>query len=85
MYLQQHKPPEQSYRRCLGLINLAKKYTPERFNVVCVHTLATNVTTLKFITNMFNKMLDKQLLLNRQIYDLSDITHVNIRVQDDSH
>ncbi len=85
LYLQQRKHPEQSYRRCLGLLNLAKKYTPERLNAACTRALATNVTTLKSITNMLDKGLDKQPLPNAQIDLLKEIEHDNIRGQDYYH
>lgn len=85
LYLQQRRHPEQSYRRCLGLLNLAKKYTPERLNAACARALATNVTTLKSITNMLNKGLDKQPLPNAQIDLLNEIEHDNIRGQDYYH
>ena len=84
-YLHQRKHPEQSYRRCLGLLNLAKKYTPERLNAACARALATNATTLKSITNMLDKGLDKQPLPNAQLDLLNDIVHDNIRGQDYYH
>lgn len=85
LYLQQRKHPEQSYRRCLGLLNLAKHYSPSRLDAACKRALATNVTSLKAITNMLNKGLDKQPLPNSQIELLSDINHTNIRGQDYYH
>ena len=85
LYLQQRKHPEQSYRRCLGLLNLAKQYSPVRLDAACKRALATNVTHLKAITNILNKGLDKQPLPNSQIELLSDITHENIRGQDYYH
>ena len=85
LYLQQRKHPEQSYRRCLGLLNLAKHYSASRLDGACKRALATNVTSLKAITNMLNKGLDKQPLPNRQIELLSDLNHTNIRGQDYYH
>jgi len=85
VYLQQRKHPEQSYRRCLGLLSLAKQYSPTRLDAASKRALATNVTSLKAITNMLNKGLDKQPLPNNQIERLNDITHDNIRGQDYYH
>jgi len=84
-YLQQRKHPEQSYRRCLGLLNLAKQYSPARLNAASARALATNVTHLKAITTMLSKGLDQQPLPSQQIDLLSDITHDNIRGQDYYH
>jgi transposase len=85
LYLSQRKHPEQNYRRCLGLLNLAKKYTPARLNAACARALAMNATTLKSITNMLSKGLDQQPLPDRQADILSDISHENIRGQDYYH
>ena len=85
LYLQQRKHPEQSYRRCLGLLNLAKKYSPARLNAACSRALATQVTNLKSITDMLNKGLDQQPLPDSQIELLSEISHHNIRGQDYYH
>ncbi|WDE07712.1 IS21 family transposase [Thalassomonas viridans] len=81
LYLQQRKHPEQSYRRCLGLLNLAKKYSPARLNAACARALATQVTSLKSITQMLNKGLDQQPLPNSQVERLNEINHHNIRGQ----
>lgn len=85
LYLQQGKHPEQSYRRCLGLLSLAKQYSPTRLNAACTRALATNVTGLKAISNMLSKGLEQQPLPNRQVELLSGITHENIRGEDYYH
>ena len=61
------------------------KSSQERLKAACERVLATNVTTLKSITNILNKRLDNQPLPNRQIYVLIDITHDNSRWQDYYH
>lgn len=85
LYLHERRHPEQSYRRCLGLLNLAKKYTPERLNAACARALATNVTKLKSISHMLSKGLDKQPLPNTQTERLNEIEHQNIRGQNYYH
>lgn len=85
LYLQQRKHPEQSYRRCLGLLSLAKQYSPTRLNAACTRALATHVTNLKAISNMLSKGLDQQPLPNHQADLLSGITHSNIRGEDYYH
>lgn len=81
LYLQQRKHPEQSYRRCLGLLNLAKQYTAPRLEAACKRALATQAMSLKAITNMLSKGLDKQPLPHSHTEQLSQITHANIRGQ----
>ncbi|WP_111979360.1 IS21 family transposase [Algibacillus agarilyticus] len=85
LYLQSRKHPEQSYRRCLGLLNLAKQYSPERLNAACARALQTKVTHLKAISNMLSKGLEQQPLPNEQRDLLNDIEHQNIRGQDYYH
>ena len=37
--LSQHKHPEHGYRRCLGLLSLARKYGPQRLEAACALAL----------------------------------------------
>lgn len=85
LYLQQRKHPEQSYRRCLGLLSLAKQYSPARLNAASSRALATQVTSLKAISTMLSKGLDQQSLPTSQGDLLSEITHQNIRGHDYYH
>jgi transposase len=78
-YLQQKKHPEQSYRLCLGLLNLAKKYTSKRLEAACTRGLATGVIRLKALKSMLEKGLEQQPLPQTQPDLLSDIEHDNIR------
>ena len=84
-YLNERKHPEQSYRRCLGLLNLAKQYSPARLELACKRALHTGATQLKAISNMLSKGLEQQPLPNTQTDLLSDIEHHNIRGQDYYH
>ncbi|PCJ47040.1 MAG: IS21 family transposase, partial [Gammaproteobacteria bacterium] len=77
--LQAKKHPEQSYRVCLGLLSLAKKYSPERLEAACHRALAMGVSRLKSITNILAKGLDRQPLPETQPDLLADIKHTNIR------
>lgn len=78
-WLGQRTHAEQSYRACLGLLNLAKTYTPERLEAACHRAIETGVNRLAGIKNILQKGLDQQPLLERQIDLLSDIEHTNIR------
>lgn len=78
-FLQAKKHPEQSYRACLGLLSLAKKYTPKRLEAACQRGLWMGAIRLKQISNILEKGLDKQALPEVQLDLLSEITHKNIR------
>ncbi|KZW98188.1 integrase, partial [Pseudoalteromonas luteoviolacea] len=69
----------------LGLLNLAKQYSPARLELACKRALHTGVTHLKAISNMLIKGLEQQPLPNAQIDLLNDIEHPNIRGQDYYH
>mgnify|MGYP000315156298 CR=1 FL=1 len=83
-YLNQRQHPQQAYRRCLGLLNLEKKY-PKRLNDACARALATGIDSVKSIANMLAKGLDQQPLPSAQAESPSPITHSNIRGQDYYH
>ena len=78
-YLARREYPEQSYRVCLGLLSLSKKYGKERLEAACSRAIATKVTSLKSIRLMLNKGLDQQPLPQEQTDELANITHANIR------
>lgn len=77
-FLQAKKHPEQSYKVCLGLLSLAKKYTPQRLEAACYRALATGINRLKAIRTILEKGLDKQRLPEVQPDLLSEIEHKNI-------
>ena len=85
LYLSGRKHPEQSYRRCLGLLSLAKHYSAERLNLACARALHTGVTSVQAISNMLKKGLDQQPLPHQQTDLLNEIEHHNIRGQDYYH
>ena len=78
-FLQSRKHPEQSYRLCLGLLSLAKKYSSERLEAACLRALATGINRLQGITSILSKGLDSQPLPEAQPDLLADIEHMNIR------
>ncbi len=48
--------PEQSYRFCLGLLNLHKKYSKARLNAACARALKTKVWRLSGIKSIWKKV-----------------------------
>jgi len=80
-YLNQRQHPEQSYRRCLGLLNLAKQFGNARLNAACARGLATGVSHYQAIKTILDKGLDKTALPTQQSERLNQIDHPNIRGQ----
>ncbi|HGN3019263.1 TPA: IS21 family transposase, partial [Pseudomonas aeruginosa] len=70
---------EQSYRFCLGLLNLHKKYSKARLNVACARALKTQVWRLAGIKSILEKGLDKQPLPENKPDLLSTLEHENVR------
>ena len=76
-----HKPhPEQSYRTCLGLLSLARRYTPERLEAACVRAIAIPSFTRQTVLSILKKGLDRAPLITTED-DTPDTlpTHANVR------
>jgi len=56
--LHQKAYPELSYRACLGLLNLAKKYSKARLEAACTIAVANNAMTQKSVRNILTTKLD---------------------------
>lgn len=85
--LEQKKVPEQAYRACLGLLNLAKRYTPERLEAACLRAEHINARRLANIKSILESNMD-QLPLPLSP-DLTSSTHTsnhhNVRGADYYH
>ena len=57
--LENRPHPEQGYRACLGLLNLAKRYGPERLEAACRRALAIGSPTRKRILSILQAKLDQ--------------------------
>jgi transposase len=73
--LAHRKHPEQGYRVCLGILNLAKKYDKERLNKACQKTVYYQNYSLKGIENILKNRLEDYQQESFQL--LPD--HTNIR------
>ncbi len=78
-WLTQRTHAEQSYRACLGLLNLSKTYTPGRLEAACHRAIESGINRYKGVKNILDKGLDQQPLPAQQIDLLADIEHTNIR------
>ena len=81
----EHRPhPEQGYRACLGLLALARKYTPQRLEAACARGLAIRAATLRSVTNILKCGLDRQPSLF-PVASSAVNDHENVRGADHYH
>ena len=74
--------PEQSYRTCIGLLNLQKTYTSSRLDAACERALHIGVLKMKVVKDILDKGLDKHPLPKEKPDLLRHIQHGNIRGND---
>ena len=70
------KHEEQSYRTCLGILSLTKKYTKERIESACQYAYEHNILRRKHIKNIIESDIDKVDCITS---DFISIEHSNIR------
>ena len=69
--------PEQGFRSALGVMRLAKKYSPERLEAACERALALRSLSYKSVESMLKHGLDQRPL--RAPSPRTHATHCNIR------
>ena len=75
--LEAGRHPEQAYRSCLGVLSLAKRYTPARLEAACARANAAGILSYKGVHNILKHQLD-HVPLEREV-DAPLPTHANIR------
>jgi len=75
--MNRRKHPEQGYRSCLGILRLAKKYSPARLEAACRRACIIRAYSYKSVCSILETGLDKQPL-SRPEQQLI-IKHENIR------
>jgi transposase len=76
--LEQRRHPEIGYRSCLGLLALAKRYSPARLEAACQHALALGARSRRSIASILEKGLEAQPLPTEPL-QLALPAHENIR------
>ncbi|MBK5101960.1 MAG: IS21 family transposase, partial [Desulfobacteraceae bacterium] len=71
--------PEQGFRSCLGIIRLAKRYSPERLEKACARALAINGHSYKSVQSILKNGLDQQSCIFDQAEEIYPEKHDNIR------
>lgn len=51
--------PQQTYRTCLGILGLAKRYTAERLDAACQRALPAGIRPYKGLRNILDAQLDQ--------------------------
>jgi len=70
--------PEMGYRSCLGLLNLGKRFGPERLEAACQRALTLGSPNRRSVLSLLQKGLD-QLPLPEATTVQRSLTHENIR------
>jgi transposase len=71
--------PEQGYRSCLGIMSLAKHYSPQRLENACGRALIIKSFSYKSVKSILKNGLDQQPLLFDLAENTPPVTHGNIR------
>jgi transposase len=58
-HLLQRRYPEQGYRSCLGLLQLAKRYSPARLEAACQQAVAVGAFTRRSVASILEHGLDQ--------------------------
>ncbi len=74
------KYPEQAYRTCIGIINLARKYGNRRVDRACSRALSFKLYNYRAVKNILDKGLDK--VDEEKVYEQKLPLHQNIRGAD---
>lgn len=77
-HIMENKPhPEQGFRSCLGIMRLAKKYSPERLEAACHRAMVIKGYSYKSVSSILKNGLDRQPLLFET--QENSIDHPNVR------
>jgi len=71
--------PEQGYRSCLGIIRLARKYSPQRLEAACQRALNIKAFSYKSVNSILKNGLDQQALPFDDSSPEKIVVHHNIR------
>ena len=72
--------PEMGYRSCLGLLGLAKRYSPQRLEAACQRALANGTPARRSILSILTQGLDRLPLTEQEESpETTPLQHENIR------
>jgi hypothetical protein len=76
--LKAREVPEQAYRSCLGILNLARKYGPQRLEAACARANHFRITTYKSVKGILDRGLDQEEVVGPAL-QIAIPKHQNIR------
>jgi transposase len=82
--MENRKHPEQGFRSCLGIMRLAKRYTPERLEAACARALVLKAYSYKSVESILKQGLDRQQL-PESLSSEKPVLHYNIRGREYYH
>jgi transposase len=74
--------PEHAYRACLGIMNLTKKYGPERVGAACERALVSGAVSYSSVKSILAEGLDRLPLNQQQTLPVPPAEHENLRGAD---
>lgn len=78
--LESRSHPQQGFRSCLGIMRLAKRYSPQRLERACARALLIRAYSFKSIESILKKGLDQQeSLFDQDTEHIDPLNHSNIR------
>jgi hypothetical protein len=79
LILDKKQHPEQSYKSCLGILSLEKKYTRKRLINACTMALEFGVYNYKIVQNILEKEMDMYQINTEEKETPEMPDHQNIR------
>jgi transposase len=76
--MESRKHPEQGFRSCLGIMRLAKRYSPERLEAACGRALLLKAYSYRSVESILKTKLDQQAL-PESASPGTPVIHCNIR------
>ena len=84
--LSTRRHPEHGYRACLGLLNLAKRYSEQRLERACHRARLAHALSCKHIASMLHKGLDNAPLPESDAHTQAELPlHDHVRGPDYYH
>lgn len=77
--LEQKLHPEHSYKRCLGLLRLAKRYDQERLEAACERAFAAGARSYQSVKAILEQGLDRIPIAREQSPQRESIEHEHLR------
>ncbi|MEI7832790.1 MAG: hypothetical protein WCJ56_06300 [bacterium] len=74
-----YKHPEQAYKACMGVLALARQYTPERLEAASTRALHFQSPSYRTLKNILTQGLDQQPIAGEPAQQPLPFTHDNVR------